>query len=180
MASSVICVRSVMSDTPACGFLKPSRQSALTIPRLDGGAAGAPAARPAFFAPARFEITMVVARTSGRAWDGGVYSGRRSCHHGCCAQDPDCAAHRRRLPQRDRVPHPRARRYRTWMARRRAHARAAAGAPSRPLRAPDGAGAARDDQHGHADDVVVRQYVHALTQSIRSRTSSRPRTRQGS
>lgn len=47
-----------MSETPAWGFLKPSRQSALaTPPFFGGGAALLPLAAP--FLPAFFEIAMV-------------------------------------------------------------------------------------------------------------------------
>lgn len=54
-----------MSETPAWGFLNPSRQSAFATPPLlapadfEAGALAAPLAPPAFLAPAFFEMAMI-------------------------------------------------------------------------------------------------------------------------
>ena len=54
-----------MSDTPTCGFLKPSRQSALAMPPFLGApplAGGGFEAAPPFLPPAFLEMAMAHGR----------------------------------------------------------------------------------------------------------------------
>lgn len=168
MASFVICVSYVISETPACGFLKPSRQSALAMPRFTTG--GGPDVA-CFLPPARLEITMMDpaglggergqvdrGRIEVRAPD--TYYVSRSpvslpSHGHVSATDGGGAAYRGWIPVCDCVPSAWTRRFGARMDRCGQDAGTESGSAACALCAPDGAHSTCDRQHGHVDDVLV-------------------------